>query len=255
MTENLIKCKIKVKYFGEGLLMIKKRSFVSVFLSLCIFYSIFCFGNISVINAEAKPEAVKYVTTNKQYKMDGRPILNFKIKRPVFTVKTKANKKINNYFKKLCTKYRVNALKFAKETFQENPNNPMVHSFDDKITLTYNNNGKYSFKEKFVEFTGGVHPQYGTVGHNFSKKSGNKIPNSKLTKYSNKELKAKIYRKVEHLYNQYPNRFFPNALETVENKQIKDYTFYLTDKHLNVVFQCYEIASWASGPTTVKIKL
>ena len=91
----------------------------------------------------------------------------------------------------MCTKYRVNALKFAKETFQENPNNPMVHSFDDKITLTYNNNGKYSFKEKFVESAGGVHPQYGTVGHNFSKISGNKIPNSKLTKYSNKELKAK----------------------------------------------------------------
>ena len=78
--------------------MIKKRSFVSVFLSLCIFYSIFCFGNISAIKAEAKSEAVKYVTTNKEYKMDGRPILNFKIKRPVFTVKTKANKKINNYF-------------------------------------------------------------------------------------------------------------------------------------------------------------
>lgn len=38
LTENLTKCKINVYYFDEGLLMIKKRSFVSILLSLCIFF-------------------------------------------------------------------------------------------------------------------------------------------------------------------------------------------------------------------------
>lgn len=236
--------------------MIKKTKFVSLLLFLCLFLNVFCVGNnMFEIKAEAKSQAVKYVTTNKEYKMNGRTILRVEFKRPVLVVKNKANKKINKYFKKLCAKHKNSALKYAKQFFGEYSSGLMVHSLTDEFTLTYNKNGIYSFKEYKGAFAGGAHDLTTIGGYSFSKKTGNKIPNSKLTKYSNKELKAKIYRKVERLYTKEPNRLFSGALETVKNKPIKDYTFYLKNNHLYAVFQCYEIAAWASGPQIFKIKL
>ena len=183
-------------------------------------------------------------------------ILKVKAKYPHLKSKSKAAKKVNTFFANQIKKDIKEIKKLAEKDYSniiKNKNSSDYYKYNENIKLTYNKKNKYSFKSNCSGYTGGVHGYSSVTGYNFSKQTGKKIPNSKLTKYSNKTLKKKIVNKVK--INQNPKNYFDNALQTVKSLSINKLNCWLKTKYLYVYFDSYLLAGYADGPTQIKIKL
>ncbi len=204
----------------------------------------------------------KYVTykkITKNIKKDGITILKGTAKYPKLTAKSKAAKKVNSYFKKTVTKIVKNITKAAKDDYAGNGKENFTrfntwYSFDVNIKLTYNAKGKYSFKMVDYEYWMGAHGYTAITGHNFSKSTGKRVSNSKLTQYSGAELKEKIVSALEKEINKEPKKYNSNALESVKQLSVNKFNIWLKGQKIHVMFNQYDIASYAAGPTELTIK-
>ena len=140
----------------------------------------------STITASAK--AYKYVTTTKNYKIDGKIIFKLKLKRAKLTSKSRGAKKVNKYLAKQQTKLKNQYWKWAKEAYYRGEEN-FPRNYNSKITLTYNKSGKYSFKMLDSGYTGGAHGWSEVKGYTFKKSSGKKISALSVIKNRTKFLK------------------------------------------------------------------
>lgn len=238
------------------------KKILSIILSISILFSVTAILSVPATASAASKTGKKYVTyktINKNIKKNGTLILKVKEKYPQLKSKSKAAKKINKFFVNQIKKNIRNLKKIAKSEYEDNGMKKFGYSYNFEckgdIKLTYNKNNKYSFKSKYYEYTGGAHGSTILTGYNFSKQTGKKIPNSKLTKYSNKTLKKKIVNKVKAEINRNPNKYYDNALQTVKSLSINKLNCWLKTKYLYVYFDSYLLAGYADGPTQIKIKL
>ncbi len=204
----------------------------------------------------------KYVTykkITKNIKKGGITILKGTAKYPKLKSKSKSSKKINSYFKKTVNKIVKNITKAAKNDYASNGTETFDrtkswYTFDVDIKLTYNAKGKYSFKMVDYEYWMGAHGYTAITGHNFSKSTGKRVSNSKLTKYSGDELKEKIVSALEKEINKEPRKYNLNALDSVKQLDVNKFNIWLKGKKIHVIFNQYDIASYAAGMTELTIK-
>ncbi len=235
------------------------KKILSIILSISILFSVTAILSVPATASAASKTGKKYVTyktINKNIKKNGTLILKVKAKYPHLKSKSKAAKKVNKFFANQIKKDIKEIKKLAEKDYSNiNKNSSDYYKYNENIKLTYNKKNKYSFKSNCSGYTGGVHGYSSVTGYNFSKQTGKKIPNSKLTKYSDKALKKKIVNKVKAKINKNPKNYFDNALQTVKNCKINKFNVWLDAKYLYVYFNEYELSSYANGPTQIKIKL
>lgn len=234
--------------------MKKLVSIITVFILLFSFVTIVPETSQTV----GAKKIVKYVTTNKTYKIKGTTVLKFTFKRPVLLGKSKAVKSINSYLLKVQKKNMNNALNSGKEAYKSDGSNLYQYAVvKGAISLKYSKD-KYSFKETtYTYFAKAAHGEEKTFGYNFNKSTGKKIGISKLTKYSNKVLKNKIVNASVKYVRNNSDKMFSNAEDTVRSYKFSDYNCYLFGSYLYVHYSAYCLASYMAYPggVTVKVKL
>lgn len=214
---------------------------------------------IAAVFAAAPVEAgaksvTKTVKASKSYKYNGREYFKYEFKYDKLTAKSAAAKKVNKSIKKAVDGARERIYTMAKSVKgDKNANLPLFVKVS--VKLTYNKKGIYSFKYTESNYSGGAHGYYFSAGFNYSKKTGKKLSNSKLTSYSAKTLKTKIYNKLKKLDEKTPGRFFTGAVDGVKNRKLKEFVFWLEGNNLHVYFAPYDISPYMAGDTELKIKL
>lgn len=240
--------------------MKKRKMFV-----VCL---IICFCALSVCSPIVEAKTYKYLKNSYSSKLNeyngekiDKVVYKYKLKYPSFNSKAKSKKKINKCFEKYWDKQLKStknisdaASDYYKLQYDQGHEEYFSCWYDKhNIKVTYNKKGKISCKEKDVSFSGNIIYSY-IYSHNFNSKTGKKIPNSNLTKLSNKKLKSKIYNAVKKKINKNPNSYYDDALQMVKKTKIKDMQMYLSGKYLYTAFN-YSLGPVASGPTTVRIKI
>lgn len=237
------------------------KKVLSIILSLTMLLSA---ASVLAVPASAASKTgkkyVTYKTISKKVTKKGTAILKGKAKYPQLKSKSKAAKKINAYFKKTVKKIIKNINKTAKEDYARDglKNFKQFNScydFDVNIKFTYNAKGKYSFRMSDYEYWMGAHGYTAVTGHTFSKTTGKRISNAKATKYSGAQLKEKIVAAAEKTINKEPSKYYSNALESIKDMKVNKFNTWLQGEYLHVYFNAYDIASYAAGPTDLKIKL
>lgn len=209
-------------------------------------------GVFPTVNASASDATVSYKSFNKTYYSDsGKQICKITLKRPVIKGNKKSYKKINNYLRKIQSKYVSYFLNLSNDIDADAPYSYHVRSIKN---LKYNKGNIVSIKETYDDYTGGAHGINLIKGYTFNLKTGKRINISKVSKYKAK-IKSKIVSKFRRKIEAYPDNYFEDALQTVKNQRLKDYNYYLKDNYMYVIFNPYEIAPYASGIQKIRIKL
>ncbi len=243
------------------------KKLLSIILTLTMLFSVATVLAVpTTVSAASKTgkKYVKYKKINKNLKKEGTLIFKSKAKYPQLKSKSKAAKKVNNYIKKEVKKHTDNIEKMAKSDYSNNGLSffKNLSSFQTvcyyvcevDVKFVYNAKGKYSFKMSEYTYALGPHGERSVKGYNFSKKTGKKISNSKLTKYSGKKLKQKIVSAVKKKINANPQNYYNDALQIVKNTKINKFNIWLKGKYIYVYFSQYELSVYAVGPTQIKIK-
>ncbi len=237
------------------------KKLLSIFLSLTIILSTAAVFSVSASAAsKTGKKYVSYKTVNKTIKKQGVLILKGKIQYPVLKSKSNAAKKVNKKIKNNVKKFADNIISMAKNDYSANGVTNFTRTgwhYEYKVTakLTYNANGKYSYRISYYGYTMGAHGNETVAGFTFKKSNGKKLSNAKTTKYSGSELKEKIVNKMEKVINNEPTKYYTTALEGIKNLDVNKFNIWLKGKYVYVHFNPYEIACYAAGPTEVKIKL
>ena len=236
------------------------KKLLSIFLSLTIILSTVAVFSVSASAAsKTGKKYVSYKTVNKTIKKQGVLILKGKIKYAVLKSKSNAAKKVNKKIKNNVKKYADNIISMAKNDYSANGVTNFTRTgwhYEYKIIakLTYNKKGKYSYRISYYGYTMGAHGNETVEGCTYKKSNGKKLSNAKTTKYSASKLKQKIVNKMEKVINSNPSKYDSTALENIRNLDVNRFNIWLKGKYVYVHFNPYEIASYAAGPTEVKIK-
>ena len=179
------------------------KKLLSIFLSLTIILSTAAVFSVSASAAsKTGKKYVSYKTVNKTIKKQGVLILKGKIQYPVLKSKSSAAKKVNKKIKNNVKKFADNIISMAKNDYSANGVTNFTRTgwhYEYKVTakLTYNANGKYSYRISYYGYTMGAHGYEQVAGYTYKKSNGKKLSNAKTTKYSGSELKKKIVDKME----------------------------------------------------------
>ena len=208
-------------------------------------------GFLPTVYASASDIEISYTSFNKTYYSNsGKQICKVTLKRPVIKGNKKSYQKINKYLKKIQSDYVSNILNLAKDIAPAT----QIYHVKSMIKLTYDKGNIISFKEAYDDYTGGVHGYNMINGYTFNKKTGKRINISDASKYKAK-IKSKVVSKLKKKIENSPNKYFEDALQDVNSKQLKDFNYYLKDKYMYVIFNPYEISPYAGGVQKIRIKI
>lgn len=193
------------------------------------------------ITASAK--TVKYVYETKDYKINGKVIFKLRLKRAKLLSNTNAAKKVNSYLSAQQTKLNNKYLAIAKK-YYHNGRKEFPHNLDSKIILTYNKNGKYSFKMTSSGFAGGVHTWAQVTGFTFSKTTGKRVSAVKDIKN-----KAKFLNNIK---TSFKNKYGKSTYQwlNIGNKKLKHFKYYLKGSYYCAVLNYTGL--FAYGTVNVK---
>lgn len=243
---------------ARGIIM---KKLLSVFLSLTMLISSAAVMSVPVGAAsKTGKKYVTYKTKKKTVKKSGVLILSGSIKYPKLKSKSKAAKKVNKTIKKMVKKDAKYITDFAYKDYKKSgltnfKTTGWHYEYNVDVKFTYNKKGKYSFKYTYYSYAMGAHGYTAVSGLNFSKKTGKRIKNTKLTKYDPSVIRGKISDKLSAEMEKQPSRYFSTALTTVQNMDFDKFNFWLKGNYLYVIFNPYDISPYMAGPTTFKIKL
>ena len=197
----------------------------------------------------------KKYSFSKTFKDNGEIYHKVVLKRDVLQSKSKANKKINAYLKSVQNKRYKKSLSYAKKNIIGNSYG-FYSSLYDKITLTYNKKGVYSFQENrdyIKSLASGGNIRF--YGYTFSKKTGKILSTSQIIKkagFSKKALKKAMLEKVKAYINKNNYAEKKAIINRVKKISFSKTGLYIKDNKLNVCIPPYTIGS--SGQI-VKIKM
>ena len=137
----------------------------------------------------------------------------------------------------------------AKETMAQSPEYFGGFTYESEYTVQRADSLVLSVREDVSSYTGGVHPNYGTVGLNFDTATGARLElTDVLTKTDglNKLL-------AEKLRGKYPSEPFAGLDELLMTYSPESYSWTLSYQGITFYFSPYEIAPYAAGLLTATI--
>lgn len=111
-----------------------------------------------------------------------------------------------------------------------------------------------SVYQSFYSYSGGAHGMPGRENHMFDPETGKEITLENLTGMSSQELNDKMRSMfLELVENDEENKFFPEAADTLAQKDNFTSNFYLNEEGVVFYMQPYEIAPYAAGFTEIVV--
>ncbi|GIN86123.1 hypothetical protein J6TS2_25090 [Heyndrickxia sporothermodurans] len=225
--------------------MKKGSSFIKIAIAFILFIG-FVFSGSSL---ETKAATKKAKITQKTYK--GKKFLKYpKVSGINKTAAKKINATINNAVKKSYRSYQ-GVMKMQKEA-QKNGycNSPCKYYYNVKYKVKYNTNGKLSIYYYDSAYTGGAHSNgYATV-YNFNLSTGKQYKINDILKKSANYKKVQKYA-YNYLSKHKPYKYFVRQLSAVQVNKNTQFSF--AKNGIYLVFQEYEVASYADGTPFIKI--
>lgn len=194
----------------------------------------------------------------KKFNHKGENILNVDIEYPSIKLSKSylVAKKINDSYFLIAKKFYNKATKILlpmaieqylqsiKEGFPFHPYETVM-----KYTITQNSNCILSTYFDQYEYTGGAHGMTLRTSNTFSLQTGDNITLRSIFKgklYYRSILIDEIKRQAEKNILDNPGIYFENYLELIE-KSFNENSFYLTEDAINIYYQQYDIAPYATG--------
>lgn len=111
-----------------------------------------------------------------------------------------------------------------------------------------------SVYQSFYSYSGGAHGMPGRENHMFNPETGKEITLEDLTGMSAQDLNDKMRGMfLELVENDSENKFFPEAADTLAQKNDFTSNFYLNEEGVVFYMQPYEIAPYAAGFTEIVV--
>lgn len=240
----------------------KRKWMKGIFLPLLVILIMSCLlpGNLAEAKSKTKV-SYKKVTETKTWKADDGTIL---VRAAYKGIKIKgsssAAKKMNKVWEKEKNQFFKTAAE-AKESAQSAYENLSSYNtfdttqFSISSKVTFNKKGIISMKEKYSEYySGAIHGYYYTYGHTFKISSGKELKFNQVVSGTNKTDKKKLVAAFKKMYNEKPDRYFENAVDTVRAKSVKKQAFYLSGKNAVACYAPYDLSYYAAGETFVKVR-
>jgi len=122
------------------------------------------------------------------------------------------------------------------------------YTYDSSFKVKGGNSKYWTLQHFNHSYTGGAHGMGGTTLYNFDRKTGKRLTIADALKSSQNIKKVHTYA---YNYMKDRERFFID--KPSDFKLTRDTQFYFTNSGITLVFQSYEVASYADGYPEVKI--
>lgn len=224
------------------------KRLVSLFMTILMIVSVATVGVSQTAFAKTK----KGVTEYKVTKVDKTKTYKNGMTAEVFYKKvnlkgsSKAIKKINKVYNKDCNKFlngksAKNLYKYAKTASKPSSGDPNKYSYTAKSKVKYNKNNIISTSVSTYWFAGFVVNTM-KYGFTYNVKTGKKLTLKNVCKYSKKQLKNVINKKLKKKYGGSLYHDYQKYL-----KNVYKLPFYITDKNKCVIFfEPYSVKSGGS---------
>lgn len=201
---------------------------------------------------------------NNENTEDGTPIYTSVIIYPVVSIEGNeaAAEKINADIRTRVDAFRADTtiLDMAKEVYQytltEESEYPFLgYSSDLDFTVTRADSNVISFAVTYYEYAGGAHGNFGTIGINYSPRTGELIVFSELADESD-SFRADTFAFIQELAasESYQERLFPDtSTEELESALYADEKWYFSTSGLVFISDPYMLGPYASGTITFTI--
>lgn len=182
------------------------------------------------------------------------PILGFRLEYPTFTAQPHlASADVLNQFYsawslEVLSQITTGLTQKALESYIAlTAARKLVIPFEAAVTysVTYNQNCILSLYTERYEFTGGAHGETRRASQTWSMANGRRMELSRFFPHI-KDYRAAILRFIAARIAKNPSIYFPDAADLAE-QHFNEENFFLTPQGLNIYFQQYEIAPYASG--------
>lgn len=141
--------------------------------------------------------------------------------------------------------------KFKKDPLCKESVSACQYEYITNYQVKYNQNNKLSILFSDYQFTGGAHGNTVITTYNFDLKSGKLLTLDDFL--PSKEHYDKVTNYVIAYIKKHPEIFYANSEEFRDFKVTKDTNFYLADNGIELIFQQYEVAPYASGNPSIYI--
>ncbi|WP_114571707.1 DUF3298 and DUF4163 domain-containing protein [Exiguobacterium flavidum] len=212
---------------------------------IALFCALFVIGFTAPADASAPKVATKYYKNKK----------NVKYAQVTSGLTATARKNINNTLLAQAKKdygYHVNIENSQREDMFEDWCLDMPstcnYTFDSSFKVKSGNAKYWTLQHFNYSYTGGAHGMGGTTLYNFDRKTGKRVTIADALKSS---LNIKKVHTYAYNYMKDRERFFVD--KPSDFKLTRDTQFYFTPSGITLVFQSYEVASYADGYPEVKI--
>lgn len=174
---------------------------------------------------------------------------------PVFEGQGEGYDKINAFFQELNDDFwgpENEDLAWMLETVSEYPPND---TYRDKVTARICDwTDQYiSVSLAYSWYMGGV-KDFGNTNYNFRTDTGEELLLSDISDCSDTEIKDMILDAMIQTYGDI-DTYFPGSSDIIRNYNIEDFDFYISDGHVYVCFDKYEIAYGAAGDFEVELPI
>ncbi len=128
------------------------------------------------------------------------------------------------------------------------PESPFMNNCEAEVTQ--NADGIFSVKHSRLWFMGGV-GNYDHFGSTYDINTGLRLSLSDLTQEDADSFEQNLKDITwEYLESEYGEGLFPDAYDTLYNKNLDEFSFYIDDGEIVLVFSTYELAPGAAGSIT-----
>lgn len=113
--------------------------------------------------------------------------------------------------------------------------------------IYYFDGDRFSFLQMDYDYTGGAHGMPYWEGFTFDLHTGKRLLLPDIIENSEEELKEIVVRYFDEYMSKTPDRFWEDALKTVEDSTGLSSRFYLTENGITFYFEPYALSSYSEG--------
>jgi len=186
-------------------------------------------------------------------------------KIPVFRDETAAGKAISDAYQKMESEWKTNSIS-SMERYLNDPVKAKSSMFEyvntDKVDMyiSYYDNNLITITQNRFTYYGGPHGYNEKIAHTFSLTTGQEINKNDFFCITDETvLRSKLTDEFSKKFNSTTtqngstSRYSDVDLKDVNEKVLTDAVYTLTDNGLSVLFNQYDVASYATGPVEIII--
>lgn len=191
--------------------------------------------------------SIEPISESKDIKNDyGTVIISIDASVPSISPSNDISDEINDYYKKMLHNNVSNAELELQDSLNSYNNEPTApYYFNQNYTICLNNKNFISIKRQNEIYSGGVHENYTIYSDNFDLKSGGKLSLSDIFSVDEDVYMPRLLESVEAEIEANKSNYYEKYKDMLSD--FNQQNFYLTQTHLVLFYQYYDLAAYSVG--------